>query len=61
MSHYEQGGGEGLLVNRILLYLPRYKKSKFSSRRKRLLSGDGEKTVFVMPRGGLQAHESAFV
>ncbi len=27
MSHYEQGAGEGLLVTRILLYLPRYKKS----------------------------------
>jgi len=26
MSHYEQGAGEGLLVTRILLYLPRYKK-----------------------------------
>ena len=26
-SCYEEGAGEGLLVTRILLYLPRYKKS----------------------------------
>jgi hypothetical protein len=30
-SHYEQGAGEGLLVTRILLYLPRYKTRKIGA------------------------------